>query len=54
MAPRFDHDAAVAEMVRLVNDAAYRQKLGAEARAYAQEEFTWPAVTEKYLAIYQS
>jgi len=54
VAPRFDHDVAVAEMVRLVNDAAYRQKLGAEARVYAQKEFTWPSVVEKYLAIYQN
>ncbi len=54
VAPRFDHDVAVAEMVRLVNDAAYRQKLGAEARVYAQKEFTWPSVVEKYLAIYQT
>lgn len=54
VAPRFDHDVAVAEMVRLVNDAAYRQKLGAEARDYAQKEFTWPSVVEKYLAIYQT
>ena len=51
--PRFDREAAVAELVRLVNDAEYRQRLGQEGREYARREFTWPAVADKYLAVYR-
>ena len=49
---KFDHDAAVQRLVRLVNDDGYRNRLGREAREYALSEFTWPAVAEKYLSIY--
>ncbi len=52
--PRFDPEAAAAELVRLVNDAEYRRRLGQEAQEYALAEFTWSAVGEKYLNIYQS
>ena len=50
--PRFDQEEAVIEMVRLVNDADYRQGLGRDARDYTLSEFTWPAVAEKYLGVY--
>jgi glycosyltransferase involved in cell wall biosynthesis len=52
--PRFDQDAAVSEMVRLVNDAGYRRRLGRQGQEYALREFTWAAVAGKYLDIYQS
>lgn len=52
--PRFDRETATAELVRLVNDAEYRQRLGREAQEYALAEFTWSAVGEKYLNIYRS
>ena len=51
--PRFDRDAAVAALVKLVNEKEYRQELGLEAKEYALGAFTWSAVTEKYLNIYQ-
>lgn len=51
--PRFDVDAAVTELVRLVNDGAHRQRLGEQGREYALEEFTWESVAEKYLAVYR-
>ena len=51
--PRFDRQAAVAALVRLVNDDAARQDLSEDARDYALAEFTWPAVAEKYLALYR-
>lgn len=51
--PRFDREAAITQLVNLVNDADYRTRLGAEGRTYAQEEFTWSSVAEKYLAIYR-
>jgi glycosyltransferase involved in cell wall biosynthesis len=51
--PRFDEAAAVGEMVRLVNDNEYRQRLGREGREYALAGFTWSAVAEKYLRVYQ-
>ena len=51
--PRFDHDAAVAQLVRLVNDEAYRRRLGEEARQYALREFTWEVVARKYLSVYR-
>ncbi len=50
--PRFDQKAAAEAMTALVNDDAERQRLSADAQAYALAEFTWPAVAEKYLAAY--
>ena len=52
--PQFEDTAAILEMVLLVNDNDYRQRLGKDAKEYAQGEFTWPAVAEKYLNVYQS
>ena len=51
--PRFDREAAIAELVRLVNDQDHRRSMGEEGREYATREFTWSAVTEKYLALYR-
>lgn len=53
LTPRFDRETAITELVKLVNDEEYRARLGAEGRLYAQEEFTWSSVAEKYLAIYR-
>ena len=52
--PRFDAQAAVAELVRLVNDDKYRLELAREAREYASREFSWEAVAQQYLRIYQA
>ena len=51
--PRFDRLAAAARLTELVNDDDARRQLGADAREYALAEFTWPAVAEKYLAVYR-
>ncbi|MBS34252.1 MAG: hypothetical protein CMO68_07610 [Verrucomicrobiales bacterium] len=51
--PRFDREAAVNELTRLVNDETARRNLGEEAQEYALSEFTWPVVAEKYLEVYQ-
>ena len=51
--PRFDRQAAVAALINLVNDDGARRAIGDDAREYALAEFTWPAVAEKYLALYQ-
>ena len=51
--PRFDREAAASELARLVNDDAARWELGRQAQRYALSEFTWPAVAEKYLEVYQ-
>ena len=51
--PKFDREAAASEMVRLVNDDTARWELGRQAQRYALSEFTWPAVAEKYLEVYQ-
>ena len=50
---RFDRQAAAASLTELVNDDDARQQLAADARDYALAEFTWPAVAEKYLALYR-
>ncbi len=50
---RFDEDEAVGELVRLVNDGDHRNRLAEDARDYALSEFTWPAVAEKYLDVYE-
>ncbi|MFB3120017.1 MAG: glycosyltransferase family 4 protein, partial [Stenotrophomonas maltophilia] len=52
--PPFDRQAAVEELVRLVNDDDYRRSLGQDGKGYALEEFTWSAVADKYLAVYQT
>ena len=49
---RFDTQAAVEALARLVNDAGYRAQLGQDAQEYALAEFTWSAVAEKYLREY--
>ena len=49
---RFDEDEAVDPLVRFVNDGDYRHKLAEDAQDYALSEFTWPAVSEKYLGVY--
>ena len=51
---KFDHQAAVQRLVRLVNDDGYRDQLGREAQEYALAEFTWAAVAEKYLQTYSA
>lgn len=51
--PRYDRPAAVAALARLVNDADYRRRLGEAGRTYAEREFSWPAVADKYLSVYQ-
>ena len=51
--PRFDRQAAVSSLVELVNNDASRRRLGEDARDYALAEFTWPAVAQKYLALYR-
>ena len=50
----FHSRAAADGLVRLVNDDRWRKSLGAEGRAYALSEFTWPAVARRYLELYQS
>ena len=52
--PRFDQDAAVTALARLVNDAEYRESMGQDAREYAVAEFTWSAVADKYLEVYSA
>ena len=49
---RFDTQAAVEALAKLVNDGGYRVHLGHEAQEYALAEFTWSAVAEKYLQEY--
>lgn len=51
--PRFDRQAAQASLTELVNNDEERRRLGDDAREYALAEFTWPAVAEKYLAVYE-
>ena len=51
--PRFDREAAAAELVRLVNNQEHRHRLGHAGREYATREFTWSAVADKYLALYR-
>ena len=52
--PRFDRAAAISGLVQLVNDDDVRSSLAEDARDYALAEFTWPAVAEKYLALYRA
>jgi glycosyltransferase involved in cell wall biosynthesis len=49
----FSRDEAVAALVRMVNDATARRKLGAEARALVETTYSWDAVAARYRRIYQ-
>ncbi len=51
--PRADMEAAAGELARLVNDPDHRRRLGEAGREYASRDFTWAAVADKYLALYQ-
>ena len=51
--PAFDKEAAAESLIRLVNDAEGRRKLGAEGMDYARSRYTWPAVAKRYLELYQ-
>ncbi len=50
----YHRSAAVAGLIRLVNDDAWRRKLGDEGREYALSKFSWPVVAKRYLELYQS
>ena len=52
--PSFNARAAVAALVRLVNDEPWRKHLGAEGKEYALSGFTWPVVAGRYLDLYES
>ncbi|HLZ71351.1 MAG TPA: glycosyltransferase family 4 protein [Dehalococcoidia bacterium] len=50
--PEHDRAAATESLVRLLNDDAERQQLGAQARRYATT-FTWPPVLERFVGLYR-
>ncbi|HZQ38472.1 MAG TPA: glycosyltransferase family 4 protein [Dehalococcoidia bacterium] len=50
--PEHDRTGAAESMVRLLNDDAERQRLGAAARRYAAT-FTWPPVLNRFVALYR-
>lgn len=50
----YHRSAAASGLVRLVNDDAWRRKLGDEGREYAVSKFSWPVVAKRYLELYQS
>ncbi len=45
--------AVASALVRLVNNEAHRQDLGRQAQTHTLANFTWPAVTQKYLVVYR-
>ena len=52
--PPFHSRAAVAGLVRLVNDDGWRKELGNEGSAYAMGQFSWPVVAGRYIELYRS
>ena len=52
--PTFHSVAAVAGLVRLINDDEWRKNLGADGKTYALSEFAWPVVAKRYLDLYSS
>jgi glycosyltransferase involved in cell wall biosynthesis len=50
--PPFDAPAAAAELARLVNDDALRQRLGQQGQEYVRANFAWPQVARRYLELY--
>ena len=50
---RYDQEAAVREMVRLIEDDAARERLGNEGRAYARGRFSWERAAERYAGAYR-
>ena len=52
--PAFHERAAIAGLVRFVNDGDWRRAMGAEGREYALSKFSWPVVASRYLELYRS
>ena len=50
--PENDTAAAATSLVRLLGDAAERERLGAAARRYASA-YTWPPVIDRFLTLYR-
>jgi glycosyltransferase involved in cell wall biosynthesis len=46
-----DHDEFRAAVARLLDDPGERERMGARGRAYALEEYGWPAVQERLAAV---
>jgi glycosyltransferase involved in cell wall biosynthesis len=46
-----DHDELRAAVARLMDDPGERERMGARGRAYALEEYGWPAVQERLAAV---
>ncbi|HEX9118102.1 MAG TPA: glycosyltransferase family 4 protein [Anaerolineae bacterium] len=53
LVPPRDPQALAAALLSLWRDPAGRDALGAEARATVAARYSWPAITEKYLAVYE-
>jgi glycosyltransferase involved in cell wall biosynthesis len=51
--PRGDERALVSALVRLADDAALRERLGAEARRKAERDYSHVAVADRVLALYE-
>jgi glycosyltransferase involved in cell wall biosynthesis len=45
------YDEFRAAVARLLDDPAERERMGARGRAYALEEYGWPAVQERLSAV---
>ena len=50
----YDMEAAVEQMVRLVNDSSRRELLGRSGREHVLNNYTWASVAEKYIEIYKN
>ncbi len=46
-----DYDELRAAVARLLDDPGERERMGARGRAYALEEYGWPAVQERLAAV---
>ncbi len=50
---RGDTDALADAVVRLLSDEGLREKMGAEARKFVSENFTWDLCAQKMLRVYR-
>jgi glycosyltransferase involved in cell wall biosynthesis len=51
--PPYDRDAALAALVRMVEDQRFRTSLGAEARRLVQNTYAWDVVARTYGHVYE-
>jgi glycosyltransferase involved in cell wall biosynthesis len=52
--PNRDNEAFVRELTKLIGDPNYRKEFGERARSYTLKEYSWDAIADEYIKIYET